>query len=63
MQSTIKYEFNEHLKASKKTMETVGESIEIAAVLCIDSLKKGNKVNLEFDILGKYLAKMALNYK
>jgi riboflavin synthase len=27
------------------------------------SLKKGNKVNLEFDILGKYLAKMALNYK
>lgn len=27
------------------------------------SLKKGHKVNLEFDILGKYLAKMALNYK
>ena len=28
-----------------------------------NSLKKGHKVNLEFDILGKYLAKMALNYK
>ena len=27
------------------------------------SLRKGHKVNLEFDILGKYLAKMALNYK
>ena len=27
------------------------------------NLKKGDEVNLEFDILGKYLAKMALNYK
>ena len=27
------------------------------------NLKKGGEVNLEFDILGKYLAKMALNYK
>jgi riboflavin synthase len=27
------------------------------------SLKKEGNVNLEFDILGKYLAKMALNYK
>ena len=46
MQSIIKYEFNEHLKASKKTMESVSESIEIAAVLCIDSLKQGNKILL-----------------
>ena len=46
MQSIIKYEFNEHLKASKKTMESVGESIEIAALLCIDSLKQGNKILL-----------------
>ena len=46
MQSIIKYEFNEHLKASKKTMESVSESIEIAALLCIDSLKKGNKILL-----------------
>ena len=46
MQSIIKYEFNEHLKASKKTMKSVSESIEIAAVLCIDSLKQGNKILL-----------------
>ena len=46
MQSIIKYEFNEHLKVSKKTMESVGKSIEIAAELCIDSLKKGNKILL-----------------
>ena len=30
---------------------------------CFKNLKKEDKVNLEFDILGKYLAKMALNYK
>ena len=46
MQSIIKYEFNEHLTTSKKTMESVSESIEIAAVLCIDSLKQGNKILL-----------------
>ncbi len=40
MQSIIKYEFNEHLVTSKKTMESVGKSIEIATELCIDSLKK-----------------------
>ena len=46
MQSIIKYEFNEHLATSKKTMESVGKSIEIAAELCIDCLKKGNKILL-----------------
>ena len=30
---------------------------------CFKNLKKEDNVNLEFDILGKYLAKMALNYK
>ena len=44
MQSTIKEEFNEHLKVSKKTMESIGKPIEIAAKLCIDSLKNGNKI-------------------
>ena len=44
MQSTIKEEFSEHLKVSKKTMESIGKPIEIAAKLCIDSLKKGNKI-------------------
>jgi phosphoheptose isomerase len=42
MQSIIKYEFNEHLIISKKTMESVCKSIEIAAELCIDCVKKGN---------------------
>ena len=46
MQSIIKYEFNEHLATGKKTMESVGKSIEIAAELCIDCLKKGNKISL-----------------
>ena len=44
MQSTIKDEFSEHLKVSKKTMESIGKPIEIAAKLCIDSLKNGNKI-------------------
>ena len=44
MQSIIKHEFSEHLKVSKKTMESIGKPIEIAAKLCIDSLKNGNKI-------------------
>ena len=44
MQSKIKHEFSEHLKVSKKTMESIGKPIEIAAKLCIDSLKNGNKI-------------------
>ena len=44
MQSTITEEFSEHLKVSKKTMESIGKPIEIAAKLCIDSLKNGNKI-------------------
>ena len=44
MQSTIKNEFNEHIKASKKTIESNSKLIEIAANICIDSLKKGNKI-------------------
>ena len=44
MQSTIKNEFNEHIKASKKTIESTGKLIEIAANICIDSLKNGNKI-------------------
>jgi len=46
MHSIIKQEFSEHIKVSKRTMESVSESIEIAAVLCIDSLKQGNKILL-----------------
>ena len=44
MQSTIIEEFSEHLKVSKKTMESICKPIEIAAKICIDSLKKGGKI-------------------
>ena len=44
MRSIIKREFSEHLKVSKKTMESIDKQIEIAAKICIDSLKNGNKI-------------------
>ena len=44
MQSIIKHEFNEHLKTSKVTMESIGKLIEVAAEICIDSLKNGGKI-------------------
>jgi D-sedoheptulose 7-phosphate isomerase len=44
MQSIIKNEFNKHIKASKETMQSAGKLIEIAANICIDSLKNGNKI-------------------
>jgi D-sedoheptulose 7-phosphate isomerase len=44
MQSIIKNEFNEHIKASQKTMDALINDIEKAANICIDCLKKGNKI-------------------
>jgi D-sedoheptulose 7-phosphate isomerase len=44
MRSIIEFEFNEHLKASKATMESISDSLEIAAKLCIESLKNGGKI-------------------
>ncbi len=44
MQSIIEYEFSEHLNTSKATMESIGDSLEIAANLCINSLKNGGKI-------------------
>ena len=44
MQSIIKNEFNAHLNSSQKTLENIGINIEIAAKICVDSLKKGNKI-------------------
>ena len=44
MQSIIKNEFNEHIKTSKKTMEACINDVEIAANICINSLKNGNKI-------------------
>ena len=44
MQSIIQHEFNEHLKVSKATFESIGNKIEVAARLCIDCLNNGNKI-------------------
>jgi len=44
MQSIIKNEFNAHLNSSQQTLENIGINIEIAAKICIDSLKEGNKI-------------------
>ena len=46
MQSVIKFEFEEHLKTSQATFESIGHSVEVAAKLCIDCLKNGNKILL-----------------
>jgi len=46
MQSIIKFEFEEHLKTSQATFESTGHSVELAAKLCIDCLKNGNKILL-----------------
>ena len=44
MKLIIKHEFNEHIKTSKVTMESIGKLIEVAAEICIDSLKNGGKI-------------------
>ena len=44
MQSIIKNEFNAHLNSSQKTLENISLNIEIAAKICVDCLKKGNKI-------------------
>ena len=46
MQSKIKHEFNEHSQVSIETIKSNGASIEIATNLCIQCLKKGNKILL-----------------
>jgi len=46
MQSIIKFEFEEHLTTSQATFESIGHSVEVAAKLCIDCLKNGNKILL-----------------
>jgi D-sedoheptulose 7-phosphate isomerase len=44
MQSTIKFEFSEHLKTSQATLEYIAGPLEIAANLCIDCLQSGGKI-------------------
>jgi len=44
MKSIIEFEFNEHLKTAQATMESISDSLETAANLCINSLKNGGKI-------------------
>ena len=44
MQSIIQFEFEEHLKIAQSTVDLIGESLEIAANFCIDSLNQGGKI-------------------
>lgn len=44
MKKIIEYEFNEHLKTTKATMDRIYESVESAAKICINALKNGNKI-------------------
>ena len=46
MQSIIKQELNEHLTTLDATMKSIGSSLEVAANICIDSLKQGGKILL-----------------
>jgi len=75
MRSIIEFEFNEHLKASKATMESIGDSLEIAAKLCIESLKNGGKIlifgnggsaadaqHIAAELVGRYKAERIINY-
>jgi D-sedoheptulose 7-phosphate isomerase len=44
MRSIIEFEFSEHLKTSKRTLDYIADPLEIAANLCIDSLQSGGKI-------------------
>ena len=44
MQSIIKHEFNEHIKVSQNTLDSIIDQIETASKICINSLKNGGKI-------------------
>ena len=44
MQSIIKHEFSEHIKASQNTLDSIADQIETASKICVDSLKNGGKI-------------------
>ena len=44
MKTIINHEFSAHIKVSLETLSTSEKTIETAAKLCIESLKKGNKI-------------------
>ena len=46
MNSTIQEEFQNHIKTSQKSMENLSGDIEIAAKICIETLKKNGKIIL-----------------
>ena len=46
MQSIIEFEFSEHLKISQETMNSICDSLELAASMCINCLKNGGKILL-----------------
>ena len=43
MKSIIENEFSEHLKVAQK-ISTLTDQVEVAAQLCIDSIKNGGKI-------------------
>ena len=44
MQSIIKHEFSEHIKASQNTLDSIADQIETASKICITNLKNGGKI-------------------
>ena len=46
MNSIIQEEFQNHIKTSQKSMENLSDDIEIAAKICIKTLKKNGKIIL-----------------
>ena len=44
MQSIIKQELNDHLITLDATIKSIGSALEVAANICIDSLKQGGKI-------------------
>ena len=44
MQSIIKHEFSEHIKASQNTLDSIADQIETASKICINSLTNGGKI-------------------
>ena len=46
MLKTIQNEFKSHLKTIETVIETIGEDLEKASILAVDTLKAGNKILL-----------------
>ena len=44
MQSIIKHEFSEHIKASQNTLDSIADQIETASKICINSQKNEGKL-------------------